>query len=434
MTSVARAKGLPGQSSGGRFPPPSARSGPGGPSGPEGRVVTIQRQVRPTLLLATGFALAAPVAAVLPHRTGRWLPLHLFLVGALLLAISAATQLFAVTWAAGPPPARRLVAAQRLLVVAGAAGLALGRELAVPAGLLALPGMAIAAALVLLAVALEGTVGRAVQRRFDVTLRWYRAALSAGGAGVALGVALATGAVPAGDVARVRDAHALLNLLGLLGLVVAGTLPFFVATQAKMRMSPRAHTGLQDTLRWVLVATLALSAAALLAGRPGFAGLTLTGYAAGQLGLVLVLPRPGRRQLAWSGPRLLCLGSGLLWWTGSVLAMAWSLLRGGPAVPSSALLALAVGGYGQILAAALAYLGPVVRGGGHERLAAGFAVTASWWALAAGNGAAAALVTGYTAVGGTLLATWVLDTAWRARRLLTAASGRSSRDFWHGSL
>lgn len=47
-------------------------------AGPQGRVAIVQRQVRPTLLLAAAFAVAAPAAVVLPHRTGRWRPLHLF--------------------------------------------------------------------------------------------------------------------------------------------------------------------------------------------------------------------------------------------------------------------------------------------------------------------------------------------------------------------
>jgi hypothetical protein len=84
---------------------------------------------------------------------------------------------------------------------------------------------------------------------------------------------------------------------------------------------------------------------------------------------------------------------------------------------------LTVGGYAQILAASLAYLGPVLRAGGHERLTAGFAVTASWWGLVAGNATAVAIVTGHTPVAAVLMATWVLDTAWRGRRLLTPTLG-----------
>jgi hypothetical protein len=404
----------------------------------DGRVAAVHRQVRPTLLLAAGFALAAPVAAVVPHRTGPWLPLHLFLVGALLLAISGATQLFAVTWAAGPPAPDRLVGAQRLLLAGGAAGLALIREFGGSTTLLAGAGSAVAAALALLAVALRGIVRRAVQRRFDVTWRWYRSALAAGGAGVGLGVVLAAAGTTSGaGTTAIRDAHVVLNLLGLVGFVIAGTLPSFVATQARMRMSPRAGTGLQDGVRRGLATGLALAAAGGLAGQTRLSGFGLLVYAASLAALAGLLPRPGRRQLRWAGPRLLQLGCGLVWWFGSVLAMAVSLLLGDTLVPQGALLALVVGGYGQILVASLAYLGPVLRGGGHQRLAAGFAATASRWGLVLGNGAALALASGQRGLGATVLALWLLDTAWRARALLSRGTqdrvpGRRRQQLQHG--
>jgi nitrite reductase (NO-forming) len=385
----------------------------------DGRVAAVHGQVRPTLLLAAGFALAAPAAAVVPHRTGPWLPLHLFLVGALLLAISGATQMFAVTWAAGPPAPDRLVAAQRMLLAGGVAGLALVREFGGSSALLVGAGSAVAVALALLAVALRGIVRRAVQRRFDVTWRWYRSALAVGGAGVGLGIALAAGTVSNGSTAPVRDAHVLLNVLGLVGFVIAGTLPFFVSTQARMRMSPRAGTGLQDGVRRILVTGLLLAWTGGLAGQTRLTGFGLLLYAAGLAALAGLLPRPGRRQLRWAGPRLLQLGCGLLWWFGSVLAMAVCLLLGDTSLPQGALLALVVGGYGQILMASLAYLGPVLRGGGHQRLAAGFAATASRGGLVLGNGAALALATGQRGVGAAVLALWLLDTAGHARALLS---------------
>ena len=80
------------------------------PPGPAGRVAVAQRQARVTLVLAGAFAVTAAVTAVVPHRTGAWLPLHLFLAGTVLLAISGAAPLFAVTWAAGPPPPARVAA------------------------------------------------------------------------------------------------------------------------------------------------------------------------------------------------------------------------------------------------------------------------------------------------------------------------------------
>jgi hypothetical protein len=83
-------------------------------------VVIVHGQTRPTLALAAAFTLAAAVSAVVPHRTGAWLPLHLFLVGGLLAAVSGATQLLAVTWSAAVPPPAAPVRAQRALLAAGA--------------------------------------------------------------------------------------------------------------------------------------------------------------------------------------------------------------------------------------------------------------------------------------------------------------------------
>jgi MFS family permease len=204
------------------------------------RIPAVRRQARPTLAAALAFAVAAVGATVVPHRSGVWLPLHLFLAGSLLLAISGAAQFFAVTWSAGPSPSDRLAGTQRLLLAAGAAGVAVARERSSGVGVL-LGGAAVLVALAVLAWALVGTVRPAVQRRFDAALGWYLSALGLGAVGISLGIALGTGAVSGPLAGRLRQAHALCNLIGLVGLVVAGTLPFFLATQAKMRMSPGRH-------------------------------------------------------------------------------------------------------------------------------------------------------------------------------------------------
>ena len=78
---------------------------------------------------------------------------------------------------------------------------------------------------------------RGVQRRFDTAARWYLAGLACGLAGAGLGIAMGTGI---GSAADLRDAHVALNVLGLVGLVVGGTVPFFVATEARVKLSPRA--------------------------------------------------------------------------------------------------------------------------------------------------------------------------------------------------
>jgi nitrite reductase (NO-forming) len=395
---------------------------PSMPRGVEGRVVAVQRQARASLLLAGAFAVAALVTIGVPHRTGRWLPLHLFLAGALLLAISGASQLFAVTWAAGPAPPARVATVQRVLLAVGVAGLALGRELRGPDALIGIAGGAVIAALALLAVALWRTVIGGVQRRFDPSLRFYLTAVSAGVIACGLGVALALGL--GGDAkVRVRDVHVTLNLLGLVGLVIAGTLPFFSATEARVKMSPRATSRAQCALLAWLAVALSIGAAGMLADAHAIAAAGLLAYAAGLVGIVALLPRVGRKQLRWAGPRLLQLATGIAWWAGAVVAAAWRAAHGAAPFDGPVLLVLVVGGYAQVLAASLAYLGPVLRGGGHERLRAGFRGTRSWVGLVAANGAAVAVALDAGPVAVVAVAAWAVDTVVRAVALLAPSLG-----------
>lgn len=345
------------------------------------RVKIVHAQARRALLLAAVFAVAAVVAAVVPHRTGAWLPLHLFLVGSVLLAISGATRLFAITWSAGQPTSGALVAVQRRLVATGAIGLALGRELGVPEALLALAGSCVTAGLALLGYLLVIEARTAVVGRFRPFVRHYLVAVVAGIVGTGLGAAMVTGRP------ELRDAHVIVNLLGLIGFVVAGTLPFFVATQARMKLSPRATPlRLHVSIGW-LASTVAVAAAGAAAGHRFLVGLALAAYAAGLVHVATTLPRPGVKQFRWAGPRLAQLGLGLLWWTATVVAGAARALAGHDPFPEPLVIALVIGGYAQIVLASLAYLGPVLRGGGHRRLAAGFVATRSWVGVIAVNAA-----------------------------------------------
>jgi len=390
------------------------------PKGAAGRVAEIQRLTRPTLVLAAAFTVAAPITAVAPHDTGAWLPLHLFLVGGLLLAVSGATQFFAVTWATAPAPPAVLTAAQRWLLAAGAAGLAAARELDAGSAAIGVAGTAVMAALVMLAVLLMRIGRGAVAKRFDPSLHHYLVALLAGLAGCALGVVMASD-TSGGDISRLRDAHMALNLLGLVGLVIAGTLPFFVATEARMKMSPRATPLRIDIGLGPLAAGVALAAAGFAARHPaaGAAGLAL--YAAGLVGLGTILPVPGAKQWRWAGARLVHLAAGLAWW---VAAVAWAAVRaatGHEPFPIEVILALAIGGFAQILVGSLAYLGPVLRGGGHVRLTAGFATTRSWLGVVGANAAAAAYAAGAPTAGAVLLGIWLADAAARTAVLLVTA-------------
>jgi nitrite reductase (NO-forming) len=363
--------------------------------------------------VATAFALAAPVAA--GAGADAWLALHLFLVGGLLNAISGATQLLAVTWSASPAPSRVAAGTQRWVLGAGTLGLSVGRA-AENRGLAVAGAAAVAAALVLLAASLWRIRRGAVTGRFTPAIDAYLMALGAGTAGVGLGLIL-VGGWASDHWAELRRAHLTINLHGLVGLVVAGTLPYFVATQARMKMTARATPAALRAIACLLAASAAASAAGHLSDRPGFAGAALLVHAAAIAALLLVVPVPGRRQLAWAGPRLLQLGAGVLWWFVATVLMALVVLTGrigeGPV-----LRALAVGGFAQVLLASLAYFGPVLRGGGHHRLRAGFTTTRSWIGLAAANVAAVSLLAGWSATATVALVAWAGDTAVRAAILL----------------
>ena len=81
--------------------------------------------------------------------------------------------------------------------------------------------------------------------------------------------------------------------------------------------------------------------------------------------------------------------------------------------------ALVIGGFAQILVASLAYLGPVLRGGGHGRLTAGFATTRSWLSVVAGNVAAVGALVDRPVLMLTAMAVWLADITARAVRLAT---------------
>src|SRR3972149_5422944 len=88
-----------------------------------GRVVGSHHTARAAFRLTGLFVVWAIAWAVVRPVAGEgtwWGPLHVFLVGGVLLAISGATQMFSITWAAATPPDRRPAAAQRWVTAAGA--------------------------------------------------------------------------------------------------------------------------------------------------------------------------------------------------------------------------------------------------------------------------------------------------------------------------
>ena len=253
-----------------------------------------------------------------------------------MLAISGVSLMLAVTRSAAPAPPNGWVVVQRTCIAAGAIGIA---------------------------------VRRGVERRFDVAVAAFVAGLVAGTAGGVRGVVMAIGA----PSTALRSVHATLNLLGLVGLVVGGTMPVFATTVVRARMSPPASANRMALILGWRVAMLVLASAALAADREVWVAIGLGGYA---LGLVAVFDG------CWE----------------AVLVIAW---------------------YAQIAWGSLAYLPPMLRDGGHERLGEGVATTRSWPGLASANIAGVALTTSWMPVAAVSLTMWMLDSAWRAARVGT---------------
>ncbi|KAA0233098.1 MAG: hypothetical protein EDR02_15090 [Actinobacteria bacterium] len=380
----------------------------------------VHRQARSGLLVAAAFAIGAALAAVLPHQTGAWLPLHLFLVGTVLSSISAVAPMLAVAWSAAPPPSDAIVRLQRVLLLLGTLGVAFGREFDRGVLLIALSGTAVACSLGLLAVLLARIRRHAVVARFNPAIDGYLLAVAFGLVGSGLGVALGGGASGGG----IRAAHLTANLLGLVGLVIAATLPYMTATQIRSKMARRATPAALRATTAAMASAVAVAVVSLTLGQTLLATTGYLLYAAGILATVALCPIPRMRQLRWAGPRLVLLGTGVLWWAGGVVAIATSTVSG-PGASTRLVSALVIGGYGQILAGSVAYLAPVLRGGGHARLGQGFQITRSPVVVLAANVAAFGALFGSPLTVAAGIGVWLADSALRATRLMT--SSRNAR-------
>lgn len=386
------------------------------------RVPRSHAQTRVTLRLALAFMAAGAVAAAATLVTDepRWLALHLFLAGGAVLAISAVSLMLTVTWSAAPAPSDRWASAQRWCVAVGAAGIALGRDLELPRGVLGAAGVAYLAGLMILAALLIITVRRGSKRRFDTAVAAYVAALTAGVVGSALGLTMALGEV----TPSLRGAHTTANVLGLVGLTIGGTLPYFASTVGRSKMNERATDGrLRSVLAWQS-AMLALVVTALALDLDIAAAAGLAGYALGLLATLSLMPSFTRRQFDWAGPRLIALWTGCAWWITATTVTAWQVVSGRPAFTDSWVVVLVVAGYGQIMWGSLAYLLPMLRGGGHQMLSDGFATTRSWVGLASANVAGVAVAAAWEPVAALAVATWVIDAAMRAARIGTKRADR----------
>jgi nitrite reductase (NO-forming) len=193
---------------------------------------------------ALGFLALSAGSLALPAdaRLGLWLPVHLALAGAAGTAIAAMLPFFVGALSVGSPAPAAVRVGSLVLV---ALGTVLGVAGRVGSGGAPSPVAALGAASYVIGMALVGIAAALPLRRATGTRRAVtEIAYAVGLANVLVGVSivalhLAGDPGTAAAWAGLRVAHAWLNLLGFVALVIAGTLVHFAPTVAGSRIRRR---------------------------------------------------------------------------------------------------------------------------------------------------------------------------------------------------
>ncbi len=386
------------------------------------RVVESHRIARAAFVAALGFAILAGGWSVHVLWVGGpwWGPFHSFLAGTVLLAISGASQMFTITWSSTTPPSPVIVSLQRWLLIAGIGAVLVGVTTSTP-GLVWAGGASALAGVVLLGWILYAAVRKSLLRRFDLSARFYLTALAAGVVGIGLGTLMGTG-TDGNWYGTVRLVHAHLNLVGLVGLTIIGTIPTLLPTTAYHR----AVSGREAVVAWWL-ALAGAGSIGLGLWMPRLVGVgTIAVAAAGALilgGILSKLWDKGRHKLAF-----LQITAGATWLIGWGLVDGWRAMSGLANAPFSNWTgAVVVAGVGQVMAGSLAYLVPVLRG---TPFVANRTIMEQrpWLPLLAMNGAGIALATGGDVLAVTLASVWAADFAVRLERVRSTGSPDDAKE------
>lgn len=297
----------------------------------------------------------------------RWLMIHLLVLGAVSHSILVWSQHFAQALLHTPSTAasRRSQSLRLGLLNIGTLVVIIGMMAGIWA-LVILGAAAVVAAVVWHGASLWNGARHALASRFAGTLHYYVAAAGILPVGVTFGVILAD------DLAdpwhsRLLAAHALLNLLGWIGLTVIGTLMTLWPTMLRTKIVPGAEVAARRALP-LLLTGLVIALAATLFSAPWAAGIGLLAYLAG-IGLIA---RPFVLSAAAKPPReypTYSAAAAMVWLVICLLATAWVFFTSADWTSAThgftwLTPALAAGFAAQILFGALSYLLPVVLGGG----------------------------------------------------------------------
>jgi len=311
------------------------------------------------------------VVATIVHRgipEPRWLMIHLLLLGAVSHAILVWSQFFSFALLhSSPTVADRRRQSWRLILANGGTVLVIGGVLSRTWPVTLVGAAAIIVAVVWHAASLVRRARGSLPGRYGWTIRYYIAAA------VFLPIGAALGAWLARDHASesLLLAHALLNVLGWIGLTVAGTLVTLWPTILRTRADDAAASGAVRALP-VLAAGVAVAAAGAAGEWLPVLAAGLVAYAAG-LGMIAVSLWRAARQAPPRSFAAMSVGTAVVWWVGCLAALiiavaaAWTGGEGIAAVAPAVdqvVPYLAAGFAAQVLIGALSYLVPVVLGGG----------------------------------------------------------------------
>jgi nitrite reductase (NO-forming) len=228
------------------------------------------------IALAVGFLISSVIALALPveARRGAWLPLHLALAGGASSAIAGVMPFFAAAFAAAPPSDIRLRFAALVAVALGSLGVAIGVGGSV-AGLAVAGGVAYVVGVLLTGVALVRPLQHALGASRGIVTKAYVVALAAVAIGVILSTLLLAGWPPVADAwFRLKPAHAWLNLVGFVSLVIATTLLHFFPTVigARIAAHPSARVAVVGLAAGAAIVALGYAAASDVIVRIGALG------------------------------------------------------------------------------------------------------------------------------------------------------------------
>ena len=323
------------------------------------------------------FWLLALFVVTLTHRylpAAMWLLVHLLLLGAITNAILVWSAHFADS-VLRSRPSRSGMAGQtaRLWLVnigiaAVVAGVMIPQWFSVLAG-----GIVVGVVVLWHGAVLAVRMRRSLPARFKPTVRYYVVAAGLLPLGLAAGIVLAKDV----DHDRLVVAHMAINVLGWVGITVAGTLVTLWPTMLRTRIVDGAERAAARALVILPTAVLAIAAAALWAPPPvgviGIAGY-LAGLAVAAIPLVKeAIAKPPTGYATYSVAAGVGYLAVALIWLGvlATISPTWSAFSAHLGVVVGP---LAAGFAAQVLLGALSYLVPVVSGGGPVAVRAATAV------------------------------------------------------------